>query len=324
VRHHINKSNIFRVETQEGFSFDDLTIIQYGWDFTVSQLGPSTEISRVSLYQTPHVGYNRFRYSPAYDQRLHAREGILSFGILDPDNPATWTYDQFLSNDSLIVFPHEENLKAVSPAGFRGNGLHFAEDFMANLAEHVYKRPLNLLIPAAGIYAIEPARQGMLRAELHKWQQLEIHGADFLPAIVSRREESLALAIIDALVGESYIEKSSLILSERAVARALENIHHSELENISAVELCKHAECSQRTLEKSFLKRFGVTPKKYIKRLRLAQVYKGLRNFDAQDCESIIELAGIHGFWHMGQLAADYKLIYGELPSETLNGAKSD
>jgi AraC family ethanolamine operon transcriptional activator len=164
----------------------------------------------------------------------------------------------------------------------------------------------------------------MLRAELLKWQQLKTFGADILPAIVSRREESLALAIIDALVDESYIEKSSLIISERAVPRALEIIHQSEFENISAVELSNHAECSQRTLEKSFLKRFGVTPKKYIKRLRLARVYKGLRNFDVQDYESIIELAGIHGFWHMGQLAADYKRIYGELPSETLNGAKSD
>jgi AraC family ethanolamine operon transcriptional activator len=324
VIHHIKKSNMFRVENQESHCFDDLTTMQYGWDFTVSQLGPSSEVSSVSLYQTPHVGYNRFRYSPAYDQRLHAREGILSFGLLDLDNPATWAYDQLIPNDSLTVFPHEENLKAASPAGFRGSGLHFAEEFMANLAEQVYQRPLNLLIPAAGVYASDRLKLGMLRAELLKWQQLETYGAEFRPIIISRREESLALAVIDALLAESHIEKSGSIKSERSVARALEIIHSSDLENISAVELCRHAKCSQRTLEKSFLKRFGVTPKKYIKRLRLAQVYKGLRNFEAQDCESIIELAGIHGFWHMGQLAADYRRIYGELPSETLNGAKSD
>jgi AraC family ethanolamine operon transcriptional activator len=50
----------------------------------------------------------------------------------------------------------------------------------------------------------------------------------------------------------------------------------------------------------------------------LARVHKGLRYFDAQDCDSIIELAGIQGFWHMGQFAADYRRIYGELPSDTL------
>ncbi|MCP4333606.1 MAG: AraC family transcriptional regulator [Gammaproteobacteria bacterium] len=71
-------------------------------------------------------------------------------------------------------------------------------------------------------------------------------------------------------------------------------------------------------MEKPFLKRFGVTTKKYIKCLRLAQVHRGLRDFDRQDCVSIIELAGIHGFWHMGQFAKDYRQLYGELPSVTL------
>ena len=86
----IKKSNMFRLETQKSHNFDDLTAIQFGWDFTVSQLGASEKISSVSLYQTPNVGYNRFWYGSAYDQRLHSRGGILSFGLLEPDNPATW------------------------------------------------------------------------------------------------------------------------------------------------------------------------------------------------------------------------------------------
>jgi AraC family ethanolamine operon transcriptional activator len=309
---------MLKVENQEGYNFDELTSIQYGWEFSVAQLGPSETISSISLLQTPNVGYNRFRYGSAYDQRLHARDGILSFGLLDPDNPATWAYDQLIPNDALTVFPHEEDLKAASPAGFRGSGIHFSIDFMANLAEQVYQRPLNTLVSGAGIYATNPEKLSMLRAELLKWQQLETYGADARPAILSRREESLGLAIIDALIDESHIEKDSLIKSEQSVARSLEFIHSSELENLSAVDLCKNAGCSQRTLEKCFMKRFSVTPKKYIKCLRLAQVHQELRNFDAQGYDSIIEVAGIHGFWHMGQFAADYRSIYGELPSETL------
>jgi AraC family ethanolamine operon transcriptional activator len=310
---------MFRVETQESHSFDDLTANQYGWDFTVSQLSPSEELSRVSLYQTSHIGYTNFRFSPAYDQRLRSREGILSFGLLDPDNPATWAYDQLIPNDSLTVFPHDEDLKAASPSGFRGSGMHFSKDFMANLSEQVHNRPLNMLMPAAGIYATSLEKLGLLRAELRKWQQFGACGADARPAIISRREEGLALAVMDALIDEKYIEKDSLIKSERSVARSLEIIHDSDLENISAVDLCKNAGCSQRTLEKCFSKRFGVTPKKYVKCLRLAQVHKELRIFDAQGYDSIIELAGVHGFWHMGQFAADYRRIYGELPSDTLS-----
>ena len=310
---------MFRVEKQESHSFDDLTTVQTGWEFAVSQLGPSAEPSSVTLHQTSHIVYNSFRYSPAYDQRLRARQGFLSFGLLDPDNPPTWAYDQPIPNDALTVFPHEEELRAASPAGFSGSGIHISEDFMASLAEQVYKQPLNSLMPSAGIYGTKPAKLGALREELRKWRQLEAHGASARSVILSRREESLALAVFDALIDEKHIGSESLKKSEQSVALALDIIHSSELENISAAELCMHAGCSQRTLEKCFLKRFSVTPKKYIKCLRLAQVHKGLRNFDAQNVDSIIELASINGFWHMGQFAADYRRIYGELPSDTLN-----
>jgi len=309
---------MFRVEKQKSRNFDELTAIQYGWDFTVSQLGPSKEASTVSLYQTDNVGYNRFRYSPAYDQRLRSRAGVLSFGVLDPDNPATWAYDQLIPNDAITVFPREDNLKAASPVGFCGSGVHFSESFMEDLAEQVYQRGLESLVPAAGIYVPNPARLEILRLELQKWRQLEAYSADVRPAIISRREESLALAVIDAVVDERVLEKDTSTKSERAMVLALEYIHGSEYENISAVELCQHANCSQRTLEKGFIKRFGVTPKKYIKYLRLSQVYRGLRDFESQGCDSIIELASIHGFWHMGQFAADYRRTYGELPSNTL------
>ena len=56
----------------------------------------------------------------------------------------------------------------------------------------------------------------------------------------------------------------------------------------------------------------------HIKYLRMSRVRHDLLNFSSQNSESIIEVVAIHGFWHMGQFAADYRRIYGELPSETL------
>jgi AraC family ethanolamine operon transcriptional activator len=316
---HIKKSNMFKVTTADSLHFDELASLQYGWDFTVSQLGPSNEVSRVSFCQSTHVGLNKFRYGTAYDQRLIAKKGLLSFGLLDADNPPTWTHDQLIPNSALTVFPRDEEMRGSSPEGFRGNGVHFAEDFMAGLAAEVFRRPLNQLIPEGGIFVLKPEKLAVLREELGNWRQLENFNARIPQAIILRREESLALAVFNALIDEQYDEDEPPGRSQLSLSRALEMIHHGDLENISARELCAQAQCSQRTLEKSFFKRFGVTPKKYIKCLRLASVHQGLRTFSTQDCTSIIELAGINGFWHMGQFAADYRRIYGELPSETLS-----
>ena len=71
-------------------------------------------------------------------------------------------------------------------------------------------------------------------------------------------------------------------------------------------------------LEHSFKKRFGVTPKKYVKYLRLSRLRENLLNPDEVEGRTVIELASVYGFWHMGQLAADYRNVYGELPSDTL------
>jgi AraC family ethanolamine operon transcriptional activator len=309
---------MFEVEVQKGVFFDDLTVVQHGWDFSADQLGPSEEISHAHLYRTNHVGLTKFRYGAPYDQRLRARENILSFGLLDSDNPATWSYDQLIPNDALVVFPHDEKLRAITPVGFRGCGIHISEEYARDLVELVYGWPLNALVPASGIFPIKVHKLKMLRAEIRKWEELEDYSAGFRHEVVSRRDESLALAVIDALSDKGNEDNLSSVNTQRFVTKALDVIHDSELDQISAAELCAHTRCSQRTLEKGFSSRFGVTPKKYINRLRLARVYKGLRNSGARDCDSIIELAGIQGFWHMGQFAADYRRIYGELPSDTL------
>jgi hypothetical protein len=218
---------MFKVETQESHNFDDLTSLQYGWQFSVSQLGPSEELSHSTLYQTSHIGYNSFRYGTAYDQCLRSRVGLLSFGLLDNDNPTTWAHDRIIPNDGLTVFPHDEDLKGVSPVGFRGSGIHFDKEFIIKLAEQVYDQPINLLVPSPGTYITDVEKLAVLRTELRCWRELASAGADIRPDIIKCREESLAMAVINALIDEKFLEKESLARTTRSVSLALDIIHTS-------------------------------------------------------------------------------------------------
>lgn len=83
-------------------------------------------------------------------------------------------------------------------------------------------------------------------------------------------------------------------------------------------ELCQAARVSERTLQYSFLEYFGVTPKTYLKAIRLNGVRKSLRRADPATT-TVTEVAGQWGFWHMGQFAADYRKQFDELPSQTLS-----
>ena len=309
---------MFSQKKQESHYLHDLSILHEGRDIQLEQLKASGEKSHVELYRTPQVVYQRWRYACAYEQQLSSGEGFRSFGLVEPGRSMPWAFDQFVADDVLFVFSHEQAMKASAPSGCSGHSISLAEGFLADLARQTCHVAIESLMPSAGLYLPSASKLKVIREELRKWRELLACGASTRSAIIARREESLGLALIDAFFDAKMLITRPLIKSEHSMRRALEFIHDSELENISALDLCKYSGCSQRTLEKTFLKRFGITPKKYVKFLRLARVRHGLRSFDAQDSGSIIELAGVQGFWHMGQFAADYRSIYGELPSETL------
>ncbi|MCP4333607.1 MAG: hypothetical protein GY785_13200 [Gammaproteobacteria bacterium] len=232
---------MFIIESEEGSHYEDLTIIRYGMDRKMSQMGTGSEPTRVQRFLTSNVGYIKYRYGVTYDQHSRVRPGFIGFGLLDEDSPDTWTYDRYVPNDSIFVFPHDDPIKAALPAGFCANSLLFIEDFMVDLVEDVYRRPLSDLLPSAGMYTPSPIKLRALRAELKKWRQMETYRADTRSGIVSRREENLALAVIDALIDSETLEKENLLSSERSIKKALEIIHGSDMENISAAALSERS-----------------------------------------------------------------------------------
>jgi glycine/D-amino acid oxidase-like deaminating enzyme len=65
---------------------------------------------------------------------------------------------------------------------------------------------------------------------------------------------------------------------------------------------------------RTFVDEYGVAPKAYLLARRLAGTRRDLRRGVGG---SVGDVARDWGFWHMGQLAADYRRHFGELPSDT-------
>jgi AraC family ethanolamine operon transcriptional activator len=55
----------------------------------------------------------------------------------------------------------------------------------------------------------------------------------------------------------------------------------------------------------------------FLRAMRLNGVRRALRKADGVH-ESVADVAARWGFWHLSHFAADYKAMFGELPSETL------
>ena len=100
-----------------------------------------------------------------------------------------------------------------------------------------------------------------------------------------------------------------------AFKKALEFILDNLDRSFSVSELSKAVGMSERSLRYIFYQKTQVSPKRFIQHFKLNMVRKELKL--RQSDKLISSLASQWGFWHSGQFAADYKKLFGELPSET-------
>ncbi len=86
---------------------------------------------------------------------------------------------------------------------------------------------------------------------------------------------------------------------------------------VTVHELCEQLGTSARALQDCFNKYVGLSPKAYLKVLKLNEARRELLRIDSA-LASVSDVAVRYGFWHLSQFAADYRWLFGELPSETL------
>jgi AraC family ethanolamine operon transcriptional activator len=87
---------------------------------------------------------------------------------------------------------------------------------------------------------------------------------------------------------------------------------------ISVPELAKAVGVSRRVLERGFQETVGVSPQRYLRWNRLNHLYRTLRGAHSPEA-TVTELALHWGFTELGRMAGEYRQLFGELPSETLD-----
>lgn len=86
-------------------------------------------------------------------------------------------------------------------------------------------------------------------------------------------------------------------------------------------EICNALGVSSTRLAVAFQAVLGISPQRYLKLRRLSGLRHALRR-PADPQELVKSVCLRHGFWHLGQLAADYQALFNETPSQTMAAAR--
>jgi AraC-like DNA-binding protein len=82
-------------------------------------------------------------------------------------------------------------------------------------------------------------------------------------------------------------------------------------------ELCKAIRVPERTLRVCCQEHLGMSPKRYLVLRRMNLARRALRVTSAE-AATVTEIATRFGFWQLGRFAVEYRGLFGEAPSATL------
>ncbi len=298
------------MESQRYMSSDDLVAAMAGWDLALrpQERGGATVYADAS----PGIMLNWVGFEGRVHQVGAPPGDCYTIGILTTRNYALQWNGRQVSADNMEVFAPGQEYESSGPGGFGAFTLSIERSRLDGMAEQLGLSPLSELTGnAPWIGAPEdPVALDDLRQQL--WRRVARDDAGESPAAIA---ESVLMAA--QRMPASTASTASSHSRRAAFLAALDVMQETPVgEPLTVHALCQATGVSVSTLERAFRERVGVGPKSYLIALRLHGVRRALRA--ATRPARVGDVANRWGFWHMGKFAADYRRLFGELPSATL------
>lgn len=299
-------------------SFEELSSLAVAWDADFRQLDASHLPNVILQAQVDGVLVSRGRFGCHVDQRGATPRKMRTFAFSDKGCPEMSWFGHRIGSEVLLAFPTHGEIAAVSRPGFTESTFSVCIDALAEFFDRCGGPALDeVLTPRETVI---PAPPRLLKELRHHLRQVSVAAND--PKLFSHLVEgfqwrmfSILLEIFRSSTGrwQGTINPRGLRLLEQA--KSMVDTQGDSPLRLS--DLCAAAQVSERTLINTFKRELGMTPKTYLKGNRLFRVHRELWHA-APSGTRVSDVANSWGFWHMGQLAADYRNLFGELPSETL------
>ena len=256
--------------------------------------------------------------SQAVRQSCRVWPGALWFGFPARDD-GTRINGRPVAADAILVRPGGEEFELMTPRGHAMFGVVICRRLLADAARDAgVALDLDAIDQAELLSGDAPARErcmGAIAALLASRQRAA------RPASPRLQAELIAalLALLDA-AGQPERASCHLQRRRQVVRPARDYMLAQRAQPISVPQLCAQVHVSRRTLQYCFEDVLGVSPMLYLRALRLNGARRQLLA-PAGGGIAIGQIATDWGFGSFSQFSCDYRKLFGESASASLNGA---
>jgi AraC family ethanolamine operon transcriptional activator len=295
---------------------DALTTAVSKWNHHAVQLGSGPFHGRLSQAHTSWLQLYRAAWSPGMLVQGHATPGSMVFAVQRGGaQRAVWRGEELAASQVIMLDGgHEIDFHTQLDCDM----LVVSIDTSV-LGEHIEALRGRPLAPA-GTDARLVLASGTAKHELvHRWMTLLTGALRLGRDLTDRRiAAQLEATVLEALLTSALTSgrDAPLVERRRAALRARQYMVLNMDEPLTIQDICLASRTTQRTLHLGFRDAFGTSPKRFLKALRLNAIHRDLQR--AKPNETVTDLACRRGFFHFSNFAADYRRLFGELPSETL------
>jgi len=307
------------------FDFDEFSHVVHAWDLDFLQLDMGKCEADMFQFASSRSLLSNGKFNRHYVQRGSAPPGKWTFVIFSEQTPSIVWHEKEISNNTIIVFKPGSEIDCISRPGFENFTLSYPEEYLNELCANLGLPGVNILANGNETFECSMVELSESRQDLRQIIDSLKNSSSVInnSSLIHTMDVELPEQILLTLARSVPIKNKSLRVRNRAIIQIKQYMAEYPNEPVTVSQLCKITKVSIRTLQYAFLEHYGVTPKTYLKNFRLNSVRRELWKSDS-DFTKVNDVASLWGFWHMGAFAANYRKLFGELPSDTLQRKKCD
>lgn len=299
--------------------FDEFCESALNWDLDYRQIERGNFTGELLIASSARVQFTRARLGRRLVQRGAAPAGMWTFGLLAASDIQIFWCGQQVTEDDLFVYGEGGELDSVTQSDFDVICLSLPKDTLANACQSLLLLDMDTLLEGKQVFRIDPEdMQQLRRFVLSTSAGIATNVIPVSGEGLSQLGDVLARLLVVAL-SRRRVAREPRRFRRRSQALSCVDAYLSAMpaQSPRLEDLCKVANVSERTLEYAFREYYGITPKSYINAYRLNSLRKALLLAEPTTSKVFV-IAHALGFWNQSQLSADYRALFGESPSSTL------
>ncbi len=293
-----------------------------GWDQTYDQLSPGNFEGRVVDIRFKGLQIFRETTNRAVAQSGISWDGCFVVGIPVAMKGSCLFSRQVLTRDSMLTFHSGQEFSLTSPEEFDIVALAIRKEALLDTMYREGQENLPGVFPNTPTVMVADRQ---LLDELRNCLLAIFDPSNFEPSLLRypQVQRSMSSAIIGHLTevlqasNRAPLPTRSFAGRCQVVREATDYAMTHTSEPITVADLCQKLNISRRMLNYCFQDALDINPVHYLRSLRLNGVRRALRDPDGSG-QQIRDIAAKWGFWHLPRFAAEYRALFGELPSDTL------